>query len=88
MENQSVAQSEPTPAMSFDEEIGDHIPGLVGEFVTLLPSQNSFPLMASDSRKSQLSRGGEWISRNLLQSLLWIYLVGFLSEITRYNCQF
>lgn len=32
-QHQPVAQSGPAAAMGFDEEIGDHIPGLVREFV-------------------------------------------------------
>ena len=34
-----------------------------------LPSQNSFPLMAGDSTKSQRARSANWVSRDFVQSL-------------------
>lgn len=35
-----------------------------------LPSQNSFPSIAGDSRRSQCSRRGGWVSRDFVHSLL------------------
>jgi len=60
--------------MGFDEKIGDHIPELVREFVTLCITE-FVSVDGGDSTKSQRSKGDDWVSWNFVQRLTPFLLV-------------